>query len=1618
MSVYGPIHISGTSQAQLGDVHHHHYSSQAESQWQECVRHLLLVDPRESKDMLKARKGARVHGTCEWFLSRSELESWQRSSSPRTSIFWLYGHPGTGKSTLTIHLVEALEEQFRHGNHPLLAYFFCDNTSKDQNTATAVLRGLLYQLCMLRPVVLAQILLPEYGAKGVKLFDSFQSLWHVFDTVVNTITDEVVIIIDALDECDQTSQHLLLQKFEHHCSRVRFFITSRPYPAIREVLEDYVAKDLSSFTQIEADINLFISDKVSKLALRKKYTPRLRKEVTDLLTSRAEGTFLWIGLACAEMQRLSARAGLDLLKCLPSGLNFIYQRLFERAITDSIEAQERTEDITNILKFVAVAIVPMTVGQLSSACKLYQDEPERERDLFTREKIEACRFMVVVDDKYVRLLHKSVKDFLFGSITDHFPSLLIAHADLAHRCVAHLIESFRKIQTPIFSTSYDEFYKYSARNWVHHARYAQQEYRIRLDQESFFQHRSECRDDWLSYLLATEEEEISFRFSLFDVAAKWGINSLLEYAISTVPQSGISLRQFENDVENAYSNPLLSAASCSEPQIFTRLLNLRAIEIDSKLYLVDRLDSRIGDTDTYKLPVSGEVVVAVCRNTHIGGELVMSVISERSSKIVLNGAVLKAIFSNESSGLQMLQMLLKDSSQKVILTTDLIDWAMKQGPRIHAVLDLLQRHSFGDIEIDDELLESVVRSFSDEHVRKTLKYYRRPVLLSKDLLIAAIQNRKYSKENLLVLIKHTDRSVRISVESLRLVAEFYDFQAFAETAKLAEQITLDSILADAAANQRHGDEIVAGILREEPQCSISEVTLLAAAQNRPMGGKILHLLFAHSSVTEATASIIAAAMDVNYSARPIRAFWTPDEPSRVAGDIEDRISILLDHINASQILPDGILDLLIYDDANQGRRVLYSSALDVIDILQRKFSPTFSDSVLHQPQSIYIADEILIALLERKLVPNNEALLQLVVRQYGNKAVNYVLDRSANIGDPEELIRAAVFACNELAIEGLLSRYPDFPLKAECCKDTGWGLYHIRYTYHSMSPREKDLMLYSTVLHSDDHQYLQSLLDLGADPNYRHDGCLVLEIAIDQKHLKCVETLFLKGANIDLLPERGGTILRQWIRAGNLAVTQLLIEHGANVNPEGTHDETPLVVAINQGHEAIATILIQAGADVNATSTGVYHCALDALARGWSWADRSAHARILQRLLEAGANLSPKTYVNLMQRAVRDSNGEAIWILARKISWFGFDKQTSELIGLDEAKYSLTLICLLLRLGADLSLSTYWREPILQRAVREGHRDIMSWLLRVFRDVLRPREPFGEHGTQDHIADEEYFWIHPQRKVDLETRNGDSETLLHLAAIEGRSEVIQWLLDTCTCDDEVLDAQDRHGRTALHKALQFNHYDVVEILLEYKVSIELPDTTGYTARDWMAAFPELRPLNVSACDRDDHVVFEIRQLRKLQSKIEAEKARFGFEGTISTYYLARLLYDLGFHVEALRACEENIQHGSGPPKHLGIICNCCEYSPIVGQRYICYVCDNCDFCESCWEQRELEIHSCCIEHESALVPVPRANWKEEALREPTKQWLDRLIQVCWTKKTANALSVVIENRKRIQQWWQ
>ncbi|KAL7905890.1 hypothetical protein GGI35DRAFT_488144 [Trichoderma velutinum] len=777
-----------------------------------CMKALFLTDPSEDRDMLKRKKGSRASGTCEWIFDTDELNAWlhpkeTEQESQSSNLLWLHGNPGTGKSTMAIFLTEELPTYFYEKDDMTLAYFFCDASFEKQKTATSIIRGLLYQLVLKHRNLLSKYILPRYKERGDQLFTSFDTLWAVFiAATADQDTGRKYCIIDALDECDNDSNDILLYQLHEtfHCqcnvpSNLFILITSRPYPEIREYLQDFINAELVSFDEARQDIDKCIKERVDSLAKKKHYTDKVKREITDLLRDKAEGTFLWVGLACEELREKPSKDAIRFLREMPKGLTSLYKSLLKTAMRG--ETSERVA-IQRILSFVAVSFDALSVLELSEACQLYQDEPDMDTRLqYTLDQIASCRLLVVIHDKKVQLLHQSVRDFVTGSASDFFVETLEAHASAASCCIDNLIKRFHE-KNP----SEGSLLSYALEYWTEHVREAGEKFKIYKPQIPFFEENSISMMLWMrrKYIRCPPD------YTFLHVAVDLGIPILVEYALGmrevhpTMGGLPFNIKQGPNPLHESDESPLYTALwpkkmnQKSQVEIVDMLLKAGAIvtekEIDiaicrywtdqeKMLPLFDNMhpETRIRYVQRLLRKDDGDAA----ENAEQGNKLVEFLLNYHGDQILITEDIMKNAASNAGQGNELVELLLRYQGDQIFITEDIILAAIYNERQDKRIMQLLCQHQSGKITITTKILEAAVVQQQGREFLEILLQHRgdQPaVTITAYMLYSGAVNYRRARESISFVFQKLGNSInnygQIMVNAIHRFCDSEEFIEF------------------------------------------------------------------------------------------------------------------------------------------------------------------------------------------------------------------------------------------------------------------------------------------------------------------------------------------------------------------------------------------------------------------------------------------------------------------------------------------------------------------------------------------------------------------------------------------------------------------------------------------------------------------------------------------------------------------------------------------------------------------------------------------------------------------------------------------------------------------------
>ncbi|KAF2003869.1 HET-domain-containing protein [Amniculicola lignicola CBS 123094] len=394
-----------------------------------CLQDLRPSNPRDDKKRIEETKGGLLEDAYCWVLGNASFQQWRNDAN--SHLLWVKGDPGKGKTMLLCGIINELQKAA--GNTVTISYFFCQATDSRINSATAVLRGLLYMFMNQQPSLVSHVR-KKHDHAGKSLFEDANAWAALTEIFVDVLRDPrlstTYLVIDALDECVTDLPKLLefVAKQSSTSSRVKWIVSSRNWPDIEEQLEQAGHKVRLSLElnaeSLSAAVGVFIQHKVSQLAQQKKYDKQTQDALFARLTSSADGTFLWVALVCQDLEKTARRNALKKLDSFPPGLDALYERMIQQ-----ISVSDDAELCKQVLALDTLVYRPITLGELVALAKSLGDIAN-ETDL--RDIIGFCRSFLTLREDTVYFVHQSAKDFLFLKASNQ---VFLNGAEEVHRVI-------------------------------------------------------------------------------------------------------------------------------------------------------------------------------------------------------------------------------------------------------------------------------------------------------------------------------------------------------------------------------------------------------------------------------------------------------------------------------------------------------------------------------------------------------------------------------------------------------------------------------------------------------------------------------------------------------------------------------------------------------------------------------------------------------------------------------------------------------------------------------------------------------------------------------------------------------------------------------------------------------------------------------------------------------------------------------------------------------------------------------------------------------------------------------------------------------------------------------
>jgi len=314
--------IHGVSEAVHGEVVPGLKKIQSEQVRERELRHREEIERRYTQQLEWLKSGgladlalpARIQatnrstthpGTADWILSEPTFKLWRDDF--KSSLGWLYGEGGFGKSFVASAIIDHLDNSNRlwtNGRSHIL-YFYCRRGDEATSLGTKIFLHLLVQLyqraspgypgftlelqemCSQIVEETWQKLKPEvkHDSSLVKLQSVLQPL---FEDLVEAFGTAVYIVVDGLDECVDLDYGLLdvLTSLDVD-GEIHVMLSSRPdiYRSFKRPIR--YRMELSA-ARSQQQISKYIKSRVKTI---KRFTPKMRKRACDRIVEQCKGSF-------------------------------------------------------------------------------------------------------------------------------------------------------------------------------------------------------------------------------------------------------------------------------------------------------------------------------------------------------------------------------------------------------------------------------------------------------------------------------------------------------------------------------------------------------------------------------------------------------------------------------------------------------------------------------------------------------------------------------------------------------------------------------------------------------------------------------------------------------------------------------------------------------------------------------------------------------------------------------------------------------------------------------------------------------------------------------------------------------------------------------------------------------------------------------------------------------------------------------------------------------------------------------------------------------------------------------------------------------------------------------
>ncbi|KIL57160.1 hypothetical protein M378DRAFT_172066 [Amanita muscaria Koide BX008] len=371
----------------------------------------------------KKKSGPCFKGTREALLR--EMAEW--ATGPGESrMYVLSGLAGIGKSTVAYTIASRAADVGLLG-----ASFFFSRDEADRKNAEKVFSTIAYQLCVYNETfskAIGDVLLTERGSAATTKDPQEQLQVLIVDplrSIVQTRSQPILIVVDALDECDEEDGISVLtglRQLVRDLPSFKVMLTTRPQPYLDHFLRSQDGLRIFHLQNIEdkivdGDIRLYLQHCLSLEEVQRRYPRRqwcAGDEGIDSLVNAAGRLFIIASTAvryifdksasnpAAQMQKL--------LSAFPQAytpfkdLDHFYTVILRNAVPANYDDDGIVDRYRSVVGVIIFVQCPLPLSTLAHLVNIDMDD--------IHAVLDHLQSVILLDGDVPRIYHKSFPDYL------------------------------------------------------------------------------------------------------------------------------------------------------------------------------------------------------------------------------------------------------------------------------------------------------------------------------------------------------------------------------------------------------------------------------------------------------------------------------------------------------------------------------------------------------------------------------------------------------------------------------------------------------------------------------------------------------------------------------------------------------------------------------------------------------------------------------------------------------------------------------------------------------------------------------------------------------------------------------------------------------------------------------------------------------------------------------------------------------------------------------------------------------------------------------------------------------------------------------------------------------